>query len=418
MPVPSAPPRESAPDADRALCAVGLFLPLGDGGGLGRRSLAVLACLPVLALAAGAACAKPHQHTAAKHARARSAPVAPPRVSQVAPDELRPAYAERAEVRAFAVEVAQRHPELGVDVILSALAQASYQPAVARLIMPAAHEGARDWAAYRARMVDPTRVRAGLNFLNDHRAWLALAQQRYGVPPEVVVGIIGIETLYGRQTGGFKALDALATLSFDFPTGRSDRSAFFREELEALLVLSARQGSDVTRLKSSYAGALGLPQFMPSSWLKYAVDLDGDGRIDLHGSPADAIGSVAHYLAEAGWQAGLPAVYAVTPPDDAAALALLRQPDILPSFTAAEMLRQGAQLDAAGSRHPGLLALIELRNGLQAPPTYVAGSENFWAITRYNWSAYYAMAVLDLAQTISSVDAAQQRAAGGAGNTP
>ncbi|HEY1394431.1 MAG TPA: lytic murein transglycosylase, partial [Methylibium sp.] len=228
------------------------------------------------------------------------------------------------------------------------------------------------------------------------------AEEMYGVPPEIVVGILGVETIYGRQMGGYRALDALATLSLDFPKERKDRSDFFRTELEQYLVLCHGEGVDPLALKGSYAGAMGMPQFMPSSWNKYAVDFDGDGRVDLVNSPADAIGSVAHYLAEFGWQRGLPTHYEVAAPVDTTERAALLAPDILPSFTAAQFAEHGAGLPEAARGYDGLLALVELQNG-DAAPGYVAGTTNFYAITRYNWSSYYAMAVIELGQTVGRV---------------
>ena len=124
---------------------------------------------------------------------------------------------------------------------------------------------------------------------------MRLAEQLYGVPPEIVVGIVGVETIYGQQMGNFRVIDALATLAFDFPAGRKDRSAFFRDELENFFVLCQSEGADPLQLKGSFAGAMGMPQFMPSSFNKYAVDMDGDGHVDLRNSTADVIGSVAHY---------------------------------------------------------------------------------------------------------------------------
>ncbi|MBX3607082.1 MAG: lytic murein transglycosylase B [Piscinibacter sp.] len=312
-------------------------------------------------------------------------------------DDL-PAYGERADVMRFADDAAAR---LGSDVapVRDVLARARYVPAVARLIMPPPAGTAKDWAAYRRRFVEPKRIAAGLAFWRDNERWLELAEERYGVPPAIVVGIVGVETIYGQQTGGFRVLDALATLSFDFPSGRRDRSAFFRDELEAFLRLCRREGLDPLEPKGSYAGAMGLPQFMPSSILQYAVDFDGDGRIDLHGSAADVIGSVAAYLAEFGWQRGAPTHFGVAAPVEVRDRALMLVPDIVPTFDAAQFAERGARLDEAGARWSGKLALIELQNG-DAAPSYVAGTGNFYAITRYNWSSYYAMAVIELGQAI------------------
>ena len=317
-----------------------------------------------------------------------------------------PSYSERAEVVDFAQALAEREPSLNTAAILQTLAQARYQSATARLIMPAANGVAKNWATYRARFIEAKRLRAGLAFWADNERWLALAEARWGVPAQVIVGLVGVETFYGQQMGNFRAVDTLATLGFDFPTGRSDRSAFFRDELAALLVLAQRDGVDPLSLRGSYAGALGWPQFMPSSWLKQAVDLDGDGRIDLVKSPADAIGSIANYLVAYGWQAGLPTHYPVLPPAENPQRAVLLAPDIRPTFTPAQMEAAGAALDSRAQAHTGLLALVELQNGAE-PPSHVAGTQNFWAITRYNQSSYYALAVIELGETLAALRSAR-----------
>lgn len=310
-----------------------------------------------------------------------------------------PAYGRAAVVRQFAAEVAERRslPRAWIEKNLS---QARRIDAARRLVMPAPSNSAKNWAAYRARFIEPQRVGAGVAFWQANRAWLQLAEDRWGVPPQIVVGIVGVETFYGRIMGGFRLVDVLATLAFDFPAGRSDRSDFFRDELEELFVLCASEQTDPLALKGSYAGAMGLPQFMPSSVNRYALDFDGDGHIDLHSNAADVVGSIGRYLASFGWQRGVPTHYAVQVPADAAQRAVLLAPDIVPSFSAAQMAGRGAVLDAAGSEHNGVLALIELHNGEVAPPSYVAGTQNFYVITRYNWSSYYALAVIELGQAV------------------
>jgi membrane-bound lytic murein transglycosylase B len=311
-------------------------------------------------------------------------------------------YGRRDDVMRFADEVAERQ-RMDAAQVRAALAAARYQPAVAKLIMPPPAGTAKNWAAYRARFVEPLRIKAGLAFWRANERWLQQAEAVYGVPPEIVVGIVGVETIYGQQMGNFRALDALATLAFDFPPGRKDRSAFFRDELEQLFVLcrgaAQREPCDPSAQRASFAGALGMPQFMPSSVNRYAIDFDGDGRIDLRNDAADVIGSVAHYLAEFGWQRGLPTRFDVAVPVDAAERATLLVPDILPTFSAAQLAEHGAQLGADVQAHEGLLALVELQNG-DAAPSYVAGTTNFYAITRYNWSSYYAMAVIELGEAI------------------
>jgi membrane-bound lytic murein transglycosylase B len=308
------------------------------------------------------------------------------------------AYATRQDVRAFAVEVSERR-QLPLDWVESQLAQARRQDAAQRLMMPPPAGAAKNWAVYRDRFIEPQRVMAGVRFWQDNAEWLQRAEERYGVPGEIIVGIVGVETFYGRITGNFRILDVLATLAFDFPAGRRDRSAFFRAELEEFLVLCQREAMDPTQPKGSYAGAMGLPQFMPGSVNRFAVDFDGDGRIDLQGSAADVIGSVANYLAAHGWNRGMATHYEVSVPTDTSQRATLMLPDILPTFSAEQMQALGAELGQAGRAHAGPLALVELQNGTAAP-SYVAGTQNFYAVTRYNWSSYYAMAVIMLGDAV------------------
>jgi len=312
------------------------------------------------------------------------------------------AYGERADVMRVADDIAQRR-NLDAAWVRATLAQARMVPSVVRAITPPAAGVPKNWALYRSRFVEPIRIRAGVKFWNANRDTLARAEALTGVPAGIIVGVIGVETIYGQQTGRYRVLDALTTLSFDFPDEhprKAQRTAYFLTELEAFLSLTQRTGTDPTALRGSYAGAMGWPQFMPSSWTKYAVDFDGDSRIDLFHSQADIIGSVANYFQAFHWQRNMPTHYAVQL--DAARLDLpaLMEPDILPTFSATAMHDKGALLDAAGLGHPGPLALIELQNGPQ-PPSYVAGTENFYAITRYNWSSYYAMAVIELGEAVA-----------------
>ena len=346
------------------------------------------------ALAAQAALASPSP--APPRPKRPATPRRPANESAAAPAGTR--YAGHPQAMAFAEAVAAAH---GMDaaVLRDQVGQARRIDSVRRLVMPPPAGVAKNWAAYRARFIDTARVQAGLAFWRAHERWLLLAEERWGVPPEIVTAIVGVETFYGRVMGNFRVIDALATLAFDFPTGRRDRSAFFRSELEELFVLAAREGSNPLTVKGSYAGAMGLPQFMPSSVNRYAVDFSGDGHIDLHTNAADVVGSVAHYLAAFGWQRGQPTHYGVAVPVDSIDRAALLAPDILPSFSAAQFAERGARLDAPGQAHEGPLALVELQNGDLAP-SYVAGTQNFYVITRYNWSSYYAMAVIDLAASL------------------
>ena len=308
---------------------------------------------------------------------------------------------ENPEVALWAQDAATRL-QLDPAWVQQTLVQAQRLPVVEKLVLPPASPVAKDWGAYRARFIEPVRIQAGQRFWRQHQATLARAEREYGVPAAIIVGIIGVETLYGQNTGNFRVVDALGTLAFHFPLAHpraADRQAFFRSELEQFLLLTSRSGADPLAIRGSYAGALGLPQFMPSSWAKFAVDFDGDGRIDLFGSPADAIGSVANYFKAFQWRTGMPTHYPVTLTPGQTDMDTLMAPDILPTFSVASFMAKGAALEGAALNHTGPLALIELRNGPNAP-SYVAGTENFYVITRYNWSSYYAMAVIELAEAV------------------
>lgn len=355
---------------------------------------AMAAALALASTTAGAAASK------SKKAKQRA------KTAQSAPKADAPrketSYLQRDDVMRFGNEIAERN---GLDTawVLAALGDARFQPSVVKAISPPPAGTAKNWAAYRARFVEPRRIEAGVAFWRANEGWLLRAEDVYGVPPEIVVGIVGVETIYGQQMGNYRAIDALTTLAFDYPAGGRDRSAFFRAELEQLFVhcksTPQRAGCDPLTLKGSYAGALGMPQFMPGSINRHAVDFDADGRIDLRDSSADVIGSVAHYLAEYGWRRGVPTHFAVAVPVDAADRALLLGPDIVPTFSAAQFTAYGAVLAPEAQQFDGLLALVELQNGAAAP-SYIAGTSNFYAITRYNQSSYYALAVIELGAAV------------------
>jgi membrane-bound lytic murein transglycosylase B len=303
---------------------------------------------------------------------------------------------------AWSLEAAERL-NLDPQWVQTQLGLARRLPSVEKLVLPPSSPAAKNWAAYRARFIEPQRIQTGLRFWQTHKNALERAEREFGVPASVVAAIIGVETFYGQYTGNFRVMDALTTLAFHFPTAHpraAARETFFKGELEQFLVLTSRSGADPLTIRGSYAGAMGLPQFMPSSWAKFAVDFDGDGRIDLFGSPTDAIGSVANYFKALDWRPGMPTHYPVTLTPGQTDMDALLAPDILPTFSVSNFVSKGASLSGAALQHTGPLALIELRNGTDAP-SYVAGTENFYAITRYNWSSYYAMAVIDLAEAVA-----------------
>jgi membrane-bound lytic murein transglycosylase B len=269
------------------------------------------------------------------------------------------------------------------------------------LMKPAPPGKPKNWQTYSARFIEPVRIRAGVNFWNDNADTLARAEATYGVPAEIIVGILGIETIYGRDTGRFRVVDVLATLAFAYPEtpNRAERMAFFRSELENTLLLARQTGIDPFSLQGSFAGAVGMPQFMPGNILKYGVDFDGDGTIDLRNSPADAIGSVASFLIQHGWdrKATGPAVFAAQVSPAQAWQGLIGglearyRPDVL----------RNAGVTTASTLSPDRdYGLVDLQNGA-APTAYWVANGNFFAITKYNRSYFYAMSVIDLGRAIS-----------------
>lgn len=320
-------------------------------------------------------------------------------------------YATRADAMAFADDVASRR-EMDVEWVRRAIGQARLLARVPQLMLPAPKGVPKNWGTYRKRFIDDVRIQAGVQFWNQNQASLERAEREMGVPAAMIVGIIGVETIYGQNMGSFRVIDALTTLTFDFPDAHpraSERTAFFKRELEQFLSLTYRSHTDPMSLRGSYAGAMGLGQFMPSSWSRYAIDFDGDGKVDLFSSPADAIGSVANYFLAYGWKPAMPTHYPIDvsqcTPEQLDALLL---PDILPTFSASAMQSQCVILDEAAAKHHGSLALIELQNGGDVP-TFVAGTENFYTVTRYNWSSYYAMAVIELGQEVARARSALTR---------
>lgn len=305
------------------------------------------------------------------------------------------AFHQRADVRAFVDEMVERH---GFDRgrLLAQFRKVEPSPAVLKAIRPAADPAARSWRDYRARFVNERRIARGVEFWRRHEIALLRAQALYDVPADIVVAIIGVETSYGEQTGSFEAFNALATLAFDYPP----RAALFRRELEQLLLLAREAKRDPWQYRGSYAGAIGLPQFMPSSIRSHAVDFDRDGRIDLMASGDDAIGSVARFLARHGWSAGEPIALPVkvSPCNTPQLLAEGIRPTRLP----ADMEEFGVEADDAPEQPA---ALIDLATP-EAPTEYRLGYQNFYVLTRYNRSSFYAAAVADLAAALRSARAA------------
>lgn len=365
------------------------------------KTLSILA----LCLLTAAAMAAPAKKTT------KSARKAAPAVAAATAATAAVAYASRGDAMQLADDIAARR-NLPADWVRAQLGEAKNLPVVTRLMTPAGKTFVKNWTVYRSRFIDPVRIRAGVQFWQANRRALERAEQQFGVPAEIIVGIIGVETIYGRNMGNFRVMDALATLALDFPQSHpraQARTDYFRGELEQVLVTANRTGSDPFALRGSYAGAMGLGQFMPTSWDRFAIDFDGDGRIDLFNSATDAIGSVANYFIGHGWKPGLPTTFTVDMRAQGVNLATLLAPDINPTFTAAKMTEHDVRvLGAENYEHP--LALIELKNGNSGPTEYIAGTENFYAITRYNWSAFYALSVIELGREVHDAFLASQAA--------
>jgi membrane-bound lytic murein transglycosylase B len=289
----------------------------------------------------------------------------------------------------FARDLEQRHG-FDSDALIGQFSRIQPNAKVLQLIRPPVSPVQRSWERYRPRFINERRIDGGVSFWQQNRASLARARAIYGVPEEVIVAIIGVETEFGQNTGSFRVLEALATLAFHYPR----RAEFFRTELEQFLLLARENGMDPLQVRGSFAGAIGIPQFMPGSQRRYAVDFDGDQRIDLSGSVDDAIGSVARFLEQHGWQDGEPvAVPARTrgEPDPA-----LIEAGIQPTLIVADLASQGINGNADPQATVTLIDLVSPGHATE----YWLGFNNFYVITRYNRSSFYAMSVFQLAGEI------------------
>jgi membrane-bound lytic murein transglycosylase B len=302
-------------------------------------------------------------------------------------------YAGREDVRQFIAEMVDRHGFVRKE-LRTLFSRARFQPAIIKAITPPTEPRAKSWQGYRALFLTPQRIEAGIEFRERHRDALSRAVELYGVPEEIIVAIIGVETVYGRNTGNYRVIDALTTLAFDYPP----RAEFFRTELEHYLLYARDAGIDTLGLKGSYAGAIGIPQFMPGSYRRYAVDLDGDGKQDLSGSFADAIGSVANFLQAHGWETGQPVAFAAQVHGEN--YRNLIDAGIKPTYRYGDLADFGVGAEG-GTKADAPCALIELATPGEASQ-YLVGLTNFYVLTRYNRSSLYAAAVLELAQAVKS----------------
>ena len=332
-------------------------------------------------------------------------------------------YANNPDVDAFINDMVARY-DFDPNALHALFAGVSYSATAVKLVTPSPVPAVKNWRAYRARFIEPIRINAGVKFWRENAATLQRAADQFGVPPEVIVGIIGVETLYGRYMGNFRVLDALTTLAFDYPNtpNRADREMTFRKNLVDFLVWTRDAQVDPTSVLGSYAGAIGIPQFMPSSIMKYAVDFEGNNHIDLRASPADAIGSVANYLKQHGWERDRPVVWNIAPDAGSQGIAQAAadgQPE--PRWPLEQLLRAGLVLnqpDVDIANEAGTpVTVIDLPTPGQ-PTAYKLGLENFYVLTRYNRSFFYALAVYQLGERVKERMLATQQPMGGSSNPP
>jgi membrane-bound lytic murein transglycosylase B len=337
---------------------------------------------------------------AARKASARQAPLLK---NVVASTEESGEFANFAQWQAaapFIERMAQVH-EFDRDALRQTLSKLRFVERAVQLVKPAPPDRPKNWQAYRARFVEPLRIDAGVQFWARHAEVLARAEAQYGVPADIIVGIIGVETIYGRNTGNFRVMDAIGTLAFAYPPApnQAARMEYFKSELENVLLYAREEQIDPFSLTGSYAGAIGWPQFMPGSIRRFAVDFDGDHHIDLRNSPVDAIGSVANFLLQHGWERGHPAAFAARVAEGTDLPSLLNK-GLKATFTLEELAAAGV---TPVSSVPTDLqyGLVDLQNGIE-PTEYWLGTGNFFAITQYNRSYFYAMSVLELGRAVRS----------------
>ena len=309
----------------------------------------------------------------------------------------------KAEMQRFGAELA-RTRNLPEPAVMALLADARYNPTVVRLVSPpppGQPRPQRSWLAYRKRFVEPIRINQGRAFMQANAEQLNRAHERYGVPQAIIAAIIGVETVYGKNQGSFRVLDALATLGFDYPDpSHPDRAEMFRSQLGDLIELDLTGRLDARTLKGSFAGAVGIPQFMPGSIKRFAVSASGSTRIDLTESTSDAIMSVANFLVEHGWQRGLPVFAPVVLPASASRLV---DGGLKPNLDWLQLKAAGARL-APGAREGAwsraALGVIDLPEEARGTVELRVATPNFFAITQYNHSYFYASSVADLASAL------------------
>lgn len=301
-------------------------------------------------------------------------------------------YAQREDVQQFIDEMVKEHGFDRDDLMAKFTRVRKLDSVLESIARPA--EKRLNWKQYRPIFVTEKRIRRGKVFMKEHQAILERAEKQYGVPVEIIAAIIGVETYYGKHTGGHTVFDSLTTLGFDYPP----RARFFRSELKQFLLLSKEEGISVDDMTGSYAGAMGMPQFISSSYRRYAVDFDGDGKRDLWHSVPDVIGSVANYFSEHGWQTGRPVTYPVNVSNPS----IVKKKRLKPYITIGELKKQGVSLDflPADSKLDDSEMVTLLKFEGKRGDEYWIGLQNFYVITRYNHSELYAMAVFQLSEKL------------------
>ncbi len=340
--------------------------------------------------------------------------------------------ADLPQIPQFIDEMVARHQFHRAE-LTEAFQRAQHRPAIIKAIT--SPSTTRPWPEYRASFVNDKRINGGVEFWLKHEAALLRAEKEYGVPPEIIIAVIGVETIYGQLAGGFRTLDALVTLAFDFPR----RAPFFRSELENFLLLAREQGWELLKVPSSYAGAIGIPQFMPSNYRKIAVDFNGDGKVDLVNDPVDAIGSVANYLKQHGWITGAPVAMLAQQAESSLVLPNGNLPKANTSPAQDNLSVNNPNLQKMAASPPAETRTLDAwaqsgvrtamttigltMSGMSPPSQKIPGEqparlltftnngdddswlvfENFKVITLYNNSNFYAMTVHQLAEEIRVV---------------
>lgn len=382
-------------------------------------TLRILQLFPTILLLAGCATSAP-QATDASTTSSSSAPSQPSAVNtrsaQIAASRSNAAdvsltsyksgFMARSDVQSFYRDLV-RERNLPANQVAQLLAQAQYQPTAVRLMTPRAPGQPaiiRDWPTYRSRFVEPIRIERGLQFMATHRSALQDAEKRYGVPASIIAAIIGVETLYGQHMGNFRVLDTVTTLAFDYPDHpkRDERVDLFRGQLADLIELHIGGKIDANTQLGSFAGAVGIPQFMPTSIKSYAVSSEPGRPVNLDGNISDAILSVANFLRLHGWVPGAPVFAPVVLPAKPAALVA---GGLTPTLDWSSLQQAGARLEAnATTKGWGDLPLgvIDLPTARTGQVDYRVATPNFFALTHYNRSYFYATSVAELAQAIST----------------